>query len=68
MDTNTLFGPLSKEYCLWFYLLSVVGFALFVFIIVSGIVMGISKKRDMSFYLHLFTGSLAYAIFYFKMI
>lgn len=66
MDVNTLFGPLSKEYCLWFYLLSIIGFALFAFILISGIVMGVSKKRDMSFYLHLFAGSLAYAIFYFQ--
>ena len=66
MDSVMLFGPLSKDYCLWFYLLSVAGFVLFILVIVGGIVIGVSKKRDFSFYLQMLIGSLVYAMIYFQ--
>lgn len=66
MNANTLFGPLGQEYCLYFYFLSVFGFIIFAFVIISGFVMGFSKKRDASFYFQVMMGSLAYAIFYFQ--
>lgn len=66
MDANTLFGPLGKDYCLYFYLLSVIGLVLLVLLFVMGIALGIRKKLNMSFYIHILTGCMVYAIFYFQ--
>lgn len=59
-----LFSPLGPDFCLWFYLLSVVAIVFFVFIIVTGIIIGIQKKKGAMFYLLLFTGALGYLFFY----
>ena len=66
MNADSLFGPLSKDYCIWFYFLSVIGMVLLVFLVVSGLIFGLRKKLGLSFYFHLLTGSLVYAIFYFQ--
>ncbi len=60
------FGPLGKQYCLYFYILSVIGL-IFVFIVLGGaLVMGITKRKGFEFYLSAILGSLGYAIFYFQ--
>ena len=61
-----LFGPLQKEYCIWFYFLSVIGFVLFVLLLISGIFLGLSKGKGAEYYYYLFIASLAYGIFYFQ--
>jgi len=61
-----LFGPLQKNYCIWFYFLSMIGFILVVLILVFGIYMGIMKRKGMDYYAILLTSSLAYVIFYFQ--
>ncbi len=63
---ETLYGPLSREYCIYFYYLSVIGFILFAFIIVSALFIGISTKRGFSFYYKMLMISLVYAVFYFQ--
>jgi hypothetical protein len=50
--TETLFGPISKEYCIWFYFLSVIGFIGLLFVLISSLFVGISKKKGLDFYLH----------------
>lgn len=49
---NDLFGPLPKKYCLYFYLLSIIGFAIFLFyaLLFLYIIFTASKKIDASFY------------------
>ena len=60
------FGPLGKQYCLYFYILSVIGLV-FVFIVLAGaLVVGVSKRKGFEFYLSAILGSLGYAIFYFQ--
>lgn len=61
-----LFGPLSKQYCLYFYILSVLGLAFVVIVLVSAIAFGISKKKGIEFYVSALVGTLGYAIFYFQ--
>lgn len=63
---SELFGPLGREYCLWFYWLSVMGFALMAMLVVSGLVMGIQKKVPTHFWFSLFWSASMYAVFYFQ--
>jgi hypothetical protein len=61
-----LFGPLGKQYCLYFYILSVIGLVFVVIILVSAFVLGISKRKGLDFYMSAVIGTLGYAIFYFQ--
>jgi hypothetical protein len=61
-----IFGPLKKEYCIWFYFLSLIGFILLILLLVSGIFIGITKGKGFEHYYYLFIASLAYGIFYFQ--
>jgi len=62
---NTLFGPLSGEYCLYFYYLSILSFFLLAMAVVTGIVTGVQKGKGMYFYMSVLGASLAYLISYF---
>ena len=62
---NTLFGPLSGEYCLYFYYLSIISFFLLAMAIVTGVVTGLQKDKGMYFYLSILGASVAYLISYF---
>jgi hypothetical protein len=61
-----LFSPLSKDYCLYFYYLSVFGFVLFVFSIIAFGLPIIQKKTGYSFFLKSAMIALGYFIFYFQ--
>jgi hypothetical protein len=63
---QTFFGPLSKEYCIWFYFLSLWFFIGLVIVIVSGLIIGIKQNKDLSFYFNVLTVSVIYAAFYFQ--
>ena len=63
---NYLYGPLGSEYCMYFYYLSMFGFILFVFTLLSGIVVGISQKKGYTFFLQMMMASIAYGIIYFQ--
>jgi len=62
---NTLFGPLSGEYCLYFYWLSILSFFLLAMALVTGIVTGLQKGKGMYFYISILGASVAYLISYF---
>jgi len=61
-----LFGPLSKEYCIWFYFLSIINFVFLVVLIIASIIMGISKRKGSDYYFQMFTVAVGYAVFYFQ--
>lgn len=63
---DSLFGPLQKEYCLYFYFLSIFGFALLVFFLVPAIWMGLSKRKGLDYYFTVFGVAFGYGIFYFQ--
>jgi hypothetical protein len=62
---NTLFGPLSGEYCLYFYWLSILSFFLLAMALITGVVTGLQKGKGMYFYLSILGACLAYFISYF---
>lgn len=51
MDTlSYIYGPLSKQYCLWFYIFSVFGFISMCITIIATLFIGITKKKDIAFF------------------
>ena len=66
MTFNQYFTPLGKEYCVYFYYLSVIGFAFFWLALIGGIYMGIVQKEKPVFYMQIMMICLTYLIVYFK--
>lgn len=62
---NTVFGPLSGEYCLYFFYLSIFSFFLFTITIVAGVVTGLQRDKSFGFYVSLVGASLIYLVTYF---
>lgn len=65
-NISSIFSPLHKEFCIYFYYLSVFGFALLIFTLLSAIVVTIVKKKGFDFVLQMILLSLGYFIFYFQ--
>lgn len=61
-----LYGPLSKDYCIYFYILSILGFVLLILFLVPAIFMGIMKRKGVDYYFTVLGVSFGYAIFYFQ--
>ncbi len=67
MDFQSLFVPFqNQDVCLWFYLLSVVGLIGLVFVVISGLYLGITTKKSGAFYLSLLFVVSWYLIVYFQ--
>jgi hypothetical protein len=62
---DTIFGPLSGEFCYYFYFLSIITFFMFIVVIVGGLYTGITTSKGLGFYAGVIGGSLAYFIVYF---
>jgi len=62
---DTLFGPLGKEYCIWFYFLSIFSFVALLLAIVPALFYGIMKKKDFGYFFSVILGSLNLFIAYF---
>jgi hypothetical protein len=62
---NTLFGPLSGEYCLYFYYLSIFSMFLFVLAVVTGLITGLRRNKNFEFYASVVGASLIYLVTYF---
>jgi len=63
---DKLFGPLGKEYCIWFYFLSILSFVGLILYLVVGIYRGISKKKDALYFLGVILVSFWYGLAYFQ--
>ena len=63
---SALFTPLDKQYCLYFYWLSVIGFVFMVLAAVAFIIIGMTKKQGFENYLHMIYIILVNFIFYFQ--
>jgi len=55
---NDVFGPIGREYCLYFYIFSVVNMVLFVMVLIGIVFTGLSKRLGIEFYLISFLYSL----------
>jgi len=63
---DTFFGPLGKEYCVWFYFLTIWFFVGFVLLVLPAVFLGISQKKGLDYYLGLLSISIMYFAFYFQ--
>ena len=61
---DTLFGPLSKNYCFYFYILSVFGLISLVLLVLSSLFIGISQKKGSLFYLQMISVAVVYGMIY----
>ena len=61
-----LFGPLPKDYCLWFYFLSIWGFVMFAIFLIIAFINGINKRKGIEYYFGIIVASLTYFFFYFQ--
>ncbi len=67
MTGLSIFAPIDdRDFCLWFYFLSIIGFIFLFVSIFSGLFIGITKKKDFSFFVQMFFLALGYGIFYFQ--
>ena len=63
---DNLFGPLGKEYCIYFYYLSIMGMFLLTLLLASTLVTGITKRKNMEFYMQMLSIAIGYFFFYFQ--
>ena len=61
---DSLFGPIGSEYCLYFYILSVIGLLFFSIVIIGALFTGLSKKLGFSFYAAAFLYSVTFLMAY----
>jgi hypothetical protein len=62
---DSVYGPLNKEYCVYFYILSVIGFLLMIVSVLSTFFIGITKQKDSKFYSEMLMISIMYGLIYF---
>jgi len=63
---DNIFGPLPKDYCIWFYFLSILGFLWLFFFAISSIYLGITKRKGSEYWMSTIAIALGYGIFYFQ--
>jgi uncharacterized membrane protein YcgQ (UPF0703/DUF1980 family) len=63
---DTLFGPIDRKYCVWFYFLSIFGFVLLVIHLIGVIYVGLTKRLSAGYLAAMVSPTLIYAIFYFQ--
>ena len=61
---DTFFGPLGKEYCYYFYALSLFGLISLAILLISALMMMASKRRGGAFYLQVLSASILYGMLY----
>ena len=62
---DSLYGPLNSKYCIYFYILSVIGFVLLIIAMLSSLFIGITKQKDGIFYGEMFMICMTYGLIYF---
>ena len=65
-NLNSLFGPLERKYCDWFFYLSLVAFIFMILTLVSGVFVLIQKKMKTEYILAILWSSAMYGAFYFQ--
>jgi hypothetical protein len=61
-----LFGPLDSEYCLYFYVLSILAFVSFLMIIIGSVIMTLQGKMDSKVAVTMLFTALMYFVSYFQ--
>ncbi len=63
-STDTLFGPISKQYCWYFYILSVIGLVSLFLLVLITVFYGITQKKGFGFYLTVIPVAIVYGMAY----
>ena len=63
MNTG-LFGPIGREYCLYFYILSVVAVVVAALIFIPAVYVGITEKKGFQYFLMSLDGIIVYLMAY----
>jgi len=63
---NKVFGPLDNRFCDYFFILSVLGFVMLVVLLVSSLIVGLTKGKGIDYYMQILFVALGYLIFYFQ--
>ena len=63
-NVDSLFGPLNKNYCFYFYILSVFGLISLVLLVITTLFVGISNKKSGSFYIQMLSVAIIYGMMY----
>ena len=63
---DKLFGPLGKDYCIYFYYLSVINIILLTLLVISTLTLGMTKRMGAEFYLQMLIAAAGYVFFYFQ--
>jgi hypothetical protein len=63
---DTLFGPVSKKYCGFFYYYSVICFLFYIMAVTGSIMYGVKHNKGPMFYFTAFIATGIYAIGYFQ--
>ncbi len=61
---DTLFGPLNKNYCFYFYILSVFGLISLVLLVITTLFVGVSTRKSGSFYMQMLSVAVIYGMMY----
>lgn len=59
-----IYGPIGKEYCIYFYILSVIGFLSLLLVIIITVYSSLKQKYPMSFYINMIMLAILYGMFY----
>ena len=65
-NLNSLFGPLERKYCDWFFYLSLVAFIFMILTLVTGVFVLMQKKMKTEYVLAILWSSAMYGAFYFQ--
>lgn len=64
LSAKSLFGPLSRDYCVLFYYLSAFGLIFFFLVLVTGIWLIATKKVPVAYSWHMIWVLVIYGVFY----
>ena len=62
--TSNLFGPINRDYCMYFYVLSALGLFFFALSMGGALYLGFTKGKGFDYYLAAVMGSLVYFVIY----
>lgn len=61
-----IYGPLSVDYCVYFYFLSMFGFILLIFTVILSLYIGITKGKNAEYFWKMAMVCIGYGVFYFQ--
>lgn len=63
---SAVFGPLPKDYCLYFYILTVLNFIILIVFLISSFFIGITEKKNVGYFIQVLALAMVYFVVYFQ--